>query len=106
MSSHGSLVSSIRWTSSASCSVRYWRRSSLSCSELTRALIVAGLSLPVLTLGVLPYLRALDEAAAVRARELAPVVNRLQLVPLFAGLAQTLEALAGAASEQRFPQET
>ncbi|HEX5939916.1 MAG TPA: cyclic nucleotide-binding domain-containing protein, partial [Dehalococcoidia bacterium] len=67
------------------------------------ALIVAGLSLPVLAFAVLPYLRALDETSAVRARELAPVVNRLQLVPLFRGSQQaTLEALAGAASEQHF----
>jgi CRP-like cAMP-binding protein/predicted MFS family arabinose efflux permease len=70
---------------------------------LNTALIVAGLSLPLLTLVVLPYLRALNDASAVRLRELAPIVNRLELMPIFKGAPRpVLEALAGAAREQRF----
>jgi hypothetical protein len=69
---------------------------------LDTALIVAGLSLPLLTLFVLPYLRAMDDASAARLRELAPIVNRFELMPLFSGAPRTvLEALAGAAREQR-----
>lgn len=69
---------------------------------LDAALVVAGLSLPVLTLVVLPYLRAMDDASAARLRELAPIVNRLELMPLFRGAPRSvLEAVASAAQEQR-----
>jgi MFS family permease len=68
---------------------------------LETALIMYGLIPPLAALALLPRLRALNEASAIRSRQLAPIVNRLADLPLFAGASRTcLEALASAATEE------
>jgi MFS family permease len=68
---------------------------------LKTALLTYGLIPPLAALALLPRLRALNEASAIRARQLAPIVNRLTGLPLFAGASRDcIEALAAGASEE------
>ena len=68
---------------------------------LETTLVIGGLIPPLAALALLPRLRALNEASAVRTRQLAPIVNRLTDLPLFAGASRScLEALAAGASEE------
>ncbi|HEX5940336.1 MAG TPA: MFS transporter [Dehalococcoidia bacterium] len=68
---------------------------------LEAALVIAGLIPPLAALALLPRLRGLNEASAIRARQLAPIVNRLANLTLFSGLSRTsLEAVASCATEE------
>lgn len=78
----------------------------LSFLSLRVTVLIAGASLPVVALIVTPKLRALDDRAARRARELAPRVALLEGLGIFGGTSlPSFEVLAAAVAEQSFSRD-